>query len=147
MPNQDRTAAKVLGSPGIANAAADAVSPSIRSGSTTTLTKREQEILELIAFGLSNKEIAQRLGLGRRTVESHIDHVFSKLDVSSRARAVVEAGRAGLLGNVPANAPASVGESRPNNLPYQLTALVGREQDLIDVKILLEGTRLLTLSG
>ena len=118
-----------------------------KSDSSSALTKREQEILELIAFGLSNKEIAQRLGLGRRTVETHIDHVLSKLDVSSRARAVVEAGRAGLLGNVPATAPPSPRDSRPNNLPFQLTALVGREQDLIDVKILLEGARLLTLSG
>ncbi len=111
------------------------------------LTRREQEILELIAFGLSNKEIAQRLGLGRRTVETHINHVLGKLDVSSRTRAVVEAGRVGLLGSAAPAVPAGPLESRPNNLPYQLTALVGREQDLIDVKILLESTRLLTFSG
>jgi predicted ATPase/DNA-binding CsgD family transcriptional regulator len=147
MPNRDRVVEKAFTAPGVLNATADAVPRAAKSTSTATLTKREQEILELIAFGLSNKEIAQRLGLGRRTVESHIDHVLSKLDVSSRARAVVEAGRAGLLGAVAAPETVSPHETRPNNLPFQLTALIGREQDLIDVKILLEGTRLLTLSG
>jgi predicted ATPase/DNA-binding CsgD family transcriptional regulator len=112
-----------------------------------SLTRREQEVLELMAFGLTNKEIALRLRLGRRTVETHINHVLGKLDVSSRTRAVVEAGRAGLIGNAPSSAPGSPLESRPNNLPFQLTMLLGREQDLMDVKILLEGTRLLTLCG
>ena len=91
------------------------------------LTKREQEVLELVAFGLSNKEIAQRLGLGKRTVETHIDHVLSKLDAQTRTRAVVEAGRAGLLGPGPA---ADSSGTRPHNLPFQLTTLIGREQDL-----------------
>jgi predicted ATPase/DNA-binding CsgD family transcriptional regulator len=107
------------------------------------LTKREHEVLQLMAFGLSNKEIAARLSLSRRTVESHIDHVLGKLEAPTRARAVVEAGRAGLLdasGDHPAN-------GRSNNLPYQLTTLLGREQDLMDVKSLLQANRLVTLSG
>src|SRR5215469_15850723 len=116
-------------------------------GEGTALTRREQEVLELMALGLANKEIAKRLGLGRRTVETHINPVLGKLDVSSRTRAVVEAGRVGLLGNAPATAPGNPLESRPNNLPFQLTALIGREQDLLDVKISLESARLLTLSG
>src|SRR5271165_4830702 len=82
------------------------------------LTKREQEVLELMAFGLANKEIADRLSLSRRTVESHIDHVLGKLSAPTRARAVVEAGRAGLLGGPPATA-ADAEVSRPNNLPFQ----------------------------
>ncbi|MBV8164021.1 MAG: hypothetical protein JOZ91_07115 [Candidatus Eremiobacteraeota bacterium] len=125
----------------------DAEEPALSKGEAATLTRREQEILELMALGLANKEIAQRLGLGRRTVETHINHVLGKLDVSSRTRAVVEAGRVGLLGTAPASAPGNPLESRPNNLPFQLTALIGREQELIDVKISLEGARLLTLSG
>ena len=59
----------------------------MRGGLGSALTKREQEVLELMAFGLSNKEIAHRLGLGRRTVETHINHVLGKLEVSSRTRA------------------------------------------------------------
>jgi predicted ATPase/DNA-binding CsgD family transcriptional regulator len=129
------------------DSAADAVVGSARVPHAASLTKREQEVLELMALGLANKEIAQRLKLGRRTVETHINHVLGKLDVSSRTRAVVEAGRVGLLGAAPATATSSPLESRPNNLPFQITALLGREQDLIDVKVMLEGTRLLTLSG
>src|SRR5437660_8796071 len=63
----------------------------------TSLTNREQEVLGLMAFGLSNKDIARRLGLGRRTVETHIDHLLRKLDVPTRTRAVSEAVRIGLL--------------------------------------------------
>jgi predicted ATPase/DNA-binding CsgD family transcriptional regulator len=133
------------------NAAEDLGSGSL-SGSPTTspestygsaLTRREHEVLELMALGLTNKEIAQRLALGRRTVESHIDHVLGKLNAPSRTRAVAEAGRAGLLGRAP-DGPA---DSQTNNLPFQLTPLVGREQDLADVKSLLEGNRLVTLMG
>src|SRR5450755_3906947 len=107
------------------------------------LTKREHEVLQLIAFGLANKEIAARLSLSRRTVESHIDHVLGKLDATTRARAVVEASRAGLLDA----SGDHWADGRSNNLPYQLTTLLGREQDLMDAKALLGANRLVTLSG
>jgi predicted ATPase len=100
-----------------------------------------------MAFGLANKEIAQRLSLSTRTVETHIDHVLGKLNAPTRARAVVEAGRAGLLGGAITSAAAHSPDSRPNNLPFQLTTLLGREQDLVDTKSLLEAHRLVTLSG
>lgn len=61
------------------------------------LTKREQEILELVSLGLTNSEIARQLSLSRRTVESHVEHVRSKLGAATRMRAVMEAGRARLL--------------------------------------------------
>jgi len=111
------------------------------------LTRREQEVLELMAFGLANKEIADRLSLSRRTVESHIDHVLGKLNAPTRARAVVEARRAGLLGGTTISDAASSADSGPNNLPFQLTTLLGREQDLVDAKSFLEAHRLVTLSG
>jgi predicted ATPase/DNA-binding CsgD family transcriptional regulator len=111
------------------------------------LTRREQEVLELMAFGLANKEIADKLSLSRRTVESHIDHLLGKLNAPTRARAVVEAGRAGLLGGQTPKSPADSTDDRPNNLPLQLTTLLGREQDLVDAKSLLEAHRLVTLSG
>ncbi len=50
------------------------------------LTRREREIAELLAEGLSNKEIAARLVISRRTVETHVDHVLSKLGMTSRAQ-------------------------------------------------------------
>ncbi|MDQ6766967.1 MAG: LuxR C-terminal-related transcriptional regulator [Candidatus Eremiobacteraeota bacterium] len=121
--------------------------PATSSAPAIVLTKREQEVLELMAFGLSNKEIARRLSLGRRTVETHIDHVLSKLNAPTRTRAVVEAGRAGLLGSAVSGASGSPIDLHPNNLPIQLTTLLGREQDLIDAEHLLKSNRLLTLSG
>jgi len=61
------------------------------------ITGRELEILELAARGLSNKEIALRLGLSSRTVKSYLAEVFSKLNVGSRTEAVITALRAGIL--------------------------------------------------
>ncbi len=50
------------------------------------LTKREREIAELVAQGLGNREISERLVLAKRTVDSHIEHIFSKLGFTSRAQ-------------------------------------------------------------
>ena len=61
------------------------------------LSKRELEILELVSQGLSNKEIANHLNLSRYTVESHIKHVYRKLAVRNRSKAVDTARNLGLL--------------------------------------------------
>lgn len=50
------------------------------------LTKREKEIAELVADGLSNREIARRLVISIRTAETHIEHIFGKLGVNNRAQ-------------------------------------------------------------
>lgn len=50
------------------------------------LTRREKEIAVLVADGLGNREIAERLFLSKRTVDSHLDHIFTKLGFSSRAQ-------------------------------------------------------------
>jgi DNA-binding NarL/FixJ family response regulator len=52
------------------------------------LTLREQEVVALVADGLSNKAIAIRLGVSTRTVEGHVNHVFTKLDLESRTELV-----------------------------------------------------------
>ena len=62
-----------------------------------TLTRRESGILQLVAEGLSNREIAERLFLSRHTIECHIKHIYRKLAVSGRTRAVYEARARGLL--------------------------------------------------
>jgi NarL family two-component system response regulator LiaR len=55
------------------------------------LTEREIEVLQLATQGSSNQEIADRLYLSLRTVQSHLSHIFNKLQVSSRTEAVVRA--------------------------------------------------------
>jgi DNA-binding NarL/FixJ family response regulator len=71
------------------------------SGTTVTqtnqLTAREQEVLSLAAKGFSYAEIAQMLQLSANTVASYTKHIYEKLSVNSRAEAVYEASRLGLL--------------------------------------------------
>jgi HD-GYP domain-containing protein (c-di-GMP phosphodiesterase class II) len=61
------------------------------------LTEREVEVLKLLAHGLSNKEIAARLVISPKTVGSHIEHIYSKIDASTRATASLFAVQHGLL--------------------------------------------------
>jgi DNA-binding NarL/FixJ family response regulator len=61
-----------------------------------SLSGREKEILEYVAQGAENREIAKILGLSEKTVRNHVSTIFDKLDVSSRARAIVLAREAGL---------------------------------------------------
>jgi len=60
------------------------------------LTDREREILNLIAQGHNNTEIAERLTLSPKTVRNHVSNIFSKLQVADRAQAIVRAREAGL---------------------------------------------------
>lgn len=60
------------------------------------LTEREREILALIARGHANQAIAQRLVLSLKTVQNHVSNIFGKLQVASRAEAIVRARDAGL---------------------------------------------------
>ncbi|WP_257214755.1 LuxR C-terminal-related transcriptional regulator [Variovorax sp. 54] len=61
------------------------------------LTSRELQILQLVAEGLTNREIAEQIFLSRHTVECHIKNIYRKLTVSSRTRAVFAARSRGLL--------------------------------------------------
>jgi DNA-binding NarL/FixJ family response regulator len=60
------------------------------------LTDREREVLELIARGRSNTEIARELFISHKTVRNHVSNVFAKLQVTDRAQAIVRAREAGL---------------------------------------------------
>jgi DNA-binding NarL/FixJ family response regulator len=65
------------------------------------LTPREAELVELIAQGLDNAQIAARLELSDKTVRNHITSIFAKLEVDNRARAIVLAREAGFGKRVP----------------------------------------------
>jgi DNA-binding NarL/FixJ family response regulator len=64
---------------------------------TATLTKREREIIALVAEGLKNKEIAERLFISDTTVTHHLTSIFSKLEVSDRHLLLLYAFRYGLV--------------------------------------------------
>lgn len=61
------------------------------------ITPRELEVLKLIAQGLSNQEIAEKLYLSLNTVKTHTSNVFAKLDVQRRTQAIQKAKESGLL--------------------------------------------------
>jgi DNA-binding NarL/FixJ family response regulator len=72
-----------------------------RAGQIEPLTEREREVLGLIAQGKANKEIARELGIGERTVRSHITGILGKLGLASRTQAAVYAVREGLVAAKP----------------------------------------------
>lgn len=61
------------------------------------LTEREREVLRLLATGATNKEMARQLFVAEATVKSHLVHIFTKLGVDNRARAVAVATETGLM--------------------------------------------------
>ena len=75
------------------------------------LSPRESEVLRLVAAGYSNRAIAGRLSISERTVERHVLHVLTKLDVGSRTAAATQAVRLGLV--VPAPRPVAPGPAGP----------------------------------
>jgi DNA-binding NarL/FixJ family response regulator len=80
--------------PGVAKPAAP--EPQVE-GPTRKLSDREQEILQLIAKGVSNAEAAQMLGVSRATIRTHLEHIYQKLEVTNRVEAVTEGIRKGII--------------------------------------------------
>jgi DNA-binding CsgD family transcriptional regulator len=68
-----------------------------RAGSVAGLTAREVEVLRLAARGLSTRQIAQRLVMSPKTAGNHIEHIYAKIGVGSRAAASLFAVQHGLL--------------------------------------------------
>ncbi|MFN8466852.1 MAG: response regulator transcription factor [Caldilineaceae bacterium] len=70
--------------------------PQAQAGLFPELTEREREVLQLIARGRSNADIAAELVLSLKTVRNHVSNIFSKLHVADRAEAIVRAREAGM---------------------------------------------------
>ncbi len=101
------------------------------------LTRREREIAGLVAEGMSNRAIAERLFLAERTVEGHVEHALNKLGFTSRAQLAAWISR-----EEPAPARA-----RDVSLPTTVTRFIGRERERVAVERLLTHHRLVTLTG
>ncbi len=73
------------------------ITPVGEQKSSQLLSERELEILKLVASGMSNKEIAERLFLSQRTIKAHLTNIFNKLNVASRSEAIVRGLQWGLV--------------------------------------------------
>lgn len=71
--------------------------PQMPGNPNDLLTERETELVTLIARGLSNKEIADRIFVSENTVKKHLNNIYTKLDVSRRTQAVLKAKELGIL--------------------------------------------------
>jgi predicted ATPase/DNA-binding CsgD family transcriptional regulator len=111
-------------------------------GTPIKLTRRAQEVVELIALGLTNREIAQRLFVSERTVEWHIEQIFNKLGFTSRSQVAAWVGRFQI------DAAVRMPSLRPRgNLPEQLTTFIGRDRELSTLFDLVTANRLVTVTG
>ena len=81
----------------IAEFARTPATPVQRPSQLERLTERERDVLELVARGLSNAEIAKELMVGAATVKTHVTHVLTKLDLRDRVQAVIYAYEAGVV--------------------------------------------------
>jgi DNA-binding NarL/FixJ family response regulator len=90
----------------LAGAPATAPAPVVPLTKHSELTRRELEILQLVAEGHSNAELARMLWVTEQTVKFHLSNVYRKLEVSNRTEASRWAQRAGLLASTPAPAAA-----------------------------------------
>ncbi len=106
------------------------------------LTWREQEVLQLLADRLTNREIADQLHLAESTVKDYVGNILSKLYVKNRRQAVERAEFLGLLDDDHTQIKLPF-----PNLPAEPTPFIGRKNELANIKELLEDTRLLTLIG
>jgi DNA-binding NarL/FixJ family response regulator len=87
--------------PAIARRMVDFFTAAAHAGTATAfpeLTAREREILDLIARGRANGQIAEQLGLSTKTVRNHVSSIFTKMQVVDRAQAIVKAREAGIGG-------------------------------------------------
>jgi DNA-binding NarL/FixJ family response regulator len=79
------------------------------------LTAREREVAGLVAKGLTNRDIAARLVVSKRTVDAHLEHILSKLGYSSRVQVAALASRAAAAAAPPPGEARRPGTARPES--------------------------------
>ena len=83
--------------PRVASRVVSALQDQVHPSPIQTLSEREREVMLLIAEGLSNLQIAQRLSIGEKTVKTHVSNVLSKLSLDDRTQVAVFAWRHGIV--------------------------------------------------
>jgi len=73
------------------------ITPAPAAALPVGLSSREREVLEQVAIGRSNKQVARGLGISESTVRNHLSRIFNKLGAANRTEAVMKALRVGLL--------------------------------------------------
>jgi predicted ATPase/DNA-binding CsgD family transcriptional regulator len=115
------------------------------------LSRREKQVAELVADGLTNREIAERLVVSERTAEYHVEQIRNKLGFHSRRdiRGWLQASQAAWHGSIDTSTPLPLRilDSTPNNLPTRATKFIGRQREIAGALERLQTTRLLTLTG
>jgi DNA-binding NarL/FixJ family response regulator len=74
-----------------------AAAQSRNHGGEDLLSSREMDVLDALAEGLTNREIANRLVISRNTVKTHVQNILKKLDAANRTEAVAHAAKLGLI--------------------------------------------------
>ncbi len=106
------------------------------------LTPRELQVAHLVREGLTDREIAERLFITRRTAEWHLKQIFNKLGFNSRAQVA-----AWVAHDQAIDSRAEASDEHRHNLPLQLTTFVGRVAELDEIQQLLATKRLVTLTA
>src|SRR5258708_31269532 len=107
------------------------------------LSRREREILALLAQGYTGPEMAEKLTIALSSVRSHLKNLYGKLGVNSKRSALNRAAALGLLG-APTTSPSPAVR---HNLPRELTRFFGREPEAAQIKEVLAEYRRLTVTG
>lgn len=115
-----------------------------KTASMVQFTEREKEILDRLANGLSDQEIADELFLSLNTVKWYNRQIYSKLGVSSRTQAIAHAYELHL--DEPQLQSLAFLRSIPY-LPAEITRFIGRKNEIAEIKHLLQTSRLVTLAG
>ncbi len=108
------------------------------------LTERELEVLQLVSYGLSNREIAQQLFVALSTAKWHIKQIYGKLQVKNRSEAIAKALEFALV-----DTESELSTASPHNLSVQPLPIIGREQELSELSTLLHDPHihLITIIG
>ena len=106
------------------------------------LTRRALEVAELVAAGLTNRDIANRLFLSERTVEWHVEQIMNKLGFASRSQIAAWVARSQADGR-----PLQDSARRRGNLPAQVTSFVGRQRELRALFDIASTNRVVTVVG